>query len=168
MWRIIAEEVDARRKVLQEELQATGGWISLATHPELVPFLRDEQGMPLPADLPPLKQMATEGGFGEFYTAYRMISRRAHPNLDAARSRLTWNGETGAFAPLSSLAAVELGNPYADLCIYVVAKFGMLVDERLRWGRADRLHEILDEMTTRARTTLEEAEANAGDDPDGG
>jgi hypothetical protein len=122
--------------------------------------------MPQPAKLPPFEHMATEGGFGEFYTAYRMISRRA--NLDAARSRLSWNEETGAFAPLSSLAAVELGNPYAGLCIYVVAKFGMLVDERLGWGRAARLHKVIDDMTQETKSMLRDTEADVGDEPESG
>jgi hypothetical protein len=163
-WTIIAEEVEARRKALAAEGQATGGWVDLAIHPELVPFLKDSTDMPPPAELPGFEQMAREGGFGDFYTAYRMITRRAHPNLDAARSRLRWNEETGVFAPISSLTAVELGDPYVGLCVYVVAKFGMLVDERLDWGRAAELHRMLDDMTKQAKTTLREAEAEFGDD----
>jgi hypothetical protein len=139
----------------------------LATHPELVPFLKDDSDMPPPADLPPFEQMGTEGGFGEFYTTYRMITRRAHPNLDAARSRLSWNEETGVFAPVSSLTAVELGDPYADLCVYVIAKLGMLVDQRLGWGGATRLEAILVEMTQHAKRTIREAEANVGESDSG-
>ena len=57
--------------------------------------------------------------------SYRMITRRAHPNLDAARSRLSWNEQTGRFAPVAAPTAIELGDTYVELCIYVVAKLGM-------------------------------------------
>jgi hypothetical protein len=85
-WRTIAEEVQEKRKVLAEG-GATGGWVDLGMHPELAPFLEEDEEMPAPAELPSFEQMSRDGGFGEFYTIYRMITRRAHPNLDAARSR---------------------------------------------------------------------------------
>jgi hypothetical protein len=163
-WKTIAEEVQQRQKVLAEEGSATGGWVDLVTHPELAPFLEKDEEMPAHVELPSFEEMSRDGGFGEFYTIYRMITRRAHPNLDAARSRLSWNDETGVFAPVASLTAVELGDPYVELCIYVIAKLGMLVDERLGWGRAAGLHGILDDMTQGARSMLQEAETAADTD----
>lgn len=85
------EEAAAAYALLAEEGAATGGWVDLAMHPELAPFLEEDEEMPAPAELPSFEQMSRDGGFGEFYTIYRMITRRAHPNLDAARSRLSWN-----------------------------------------------------------------------------
>jgi hypothetical protein len=164
-WMTIAAEIQAKSKVLAKESGAPSGWIDLADHPELEPFLEIDETLPPLADLPHLEQMAKDGGFGEFYTVYRMITRRAHPNLDAARSRLSWNEQTGRFAPVAAPTAIELGDTYVELCIYVVAKLGMFVDERLGWGNADGLHAVLDGMTETARTALRNADTVDGDEP---
>lgn len=121
-WKTIATEIQARSKVLAEEGGTPSGWIDLADHPELEPFLENDRALPPPADLPGVEQMAMGGGFGEFYTTYRMITRRAHPNWDAARSRLSWNEQTRRFAPVATPTAVELGDPYVGLCMHVVAR----------------------------------------------
>jgi hypothetical protein len=163
-WKTIAEEIQQRQKVLAEEGGGPGGGVDPVIHPELASFLEEDEELPPPAELPSFEQMSRDGGFGEFYTTYRMITRRAHPNLDAARSRLSWDEQTGVFAPVASLTSVELGDPYVELCTYVLAKLGVLVDERLGWGRAAGLHGILDDMAQRAKSMRPGAEAAAEND----
>jgi hypothetical protein len=89
------------------------------------------------------EEIARRGPFAEWYTTYRMITRRAHPNLDAARSRLIWQEDDGVFAVASAPVAVELADAYMWLGVYLVARVGQLVDERLAWGRADALAMVI-------------------------
>lgn len=73
-WRQIAEEQAGKPAPLNPTVRAE------------LDFFRDRSRVDIPpeADLPSFETQARVGGFGDFYQIYRIASRRAHPDLNAA------------------------------------------------------------------------------------
>jgi hypothetical protein len=136
-WRLIAEEqLNRAIRVNDPEIRQ-----------ELELFL-DPTNAELPAegDTPPFDQQAEIGGFGNFYSTHRMVTRRAHPDLDSARAGL--RGGEGANA---SPFAPELAEVYVTVGIYLIARLGTRVFERVGWSGAAELNAIAERFDEQAR-----------------
>jgi hypothetical protein len=151
-WRIIAEQQAGKPAPVDPEMRA-----------ELEYFLvRERDDMPPEANTPPFDQQAEAGDFTAFYGLYRMITRRAHPDLDAARTGLI--EVEGGFRPNTDPFDVQLGDPYVKAGMYVTAKLGAQIDERLGWGRRTELSDLLVKWTAEAERALDAARAALSDE----
>lgn len=145
-WRIIAEEVLGKPRPASPRVKL-----------ELEPFLdRESEELPPEASVPSFEEQARIGGLDEFYSTYRMITRRAHPDLDAARTGLT-GPEEGIFHPNTSPISTALGDPYIKTGVYIVARLGAEVFDRLDWEGADKLGQLVDRLRDEARNESERA-----------
>jgi hypothetical protein len=146
-WRVIAEGQQGKVVPLNPEIRAE------------LDFFRDRSRTDIPpeADSPPFDQQAEAGGFEDFYSTYRMITRRAHPDLDAAHTGLIEDEKAGGFRVNPSPIAPELAEVYVKAGIYLVAKLGKQVDERLAWGRADQLGALLGRLGAESKEAIDRA-----------
>lgn len=145
-WRIIAEELLGDSKEASPQVRS-----------QLEPFLnKASKDLPPEASVPSFEEQARVGGLKDFYPTYRMVTRRAHPDLDAARTGLR-GPVAGVFYPNTSPISTALGDPYIRTGVYVVARLGTLVFERLGWEGADKLEGLLARSTDQARAESEQA-----------
>jgi hypothetical protein len=130
--------------------QQRGAPTSPQIQAELNPFLDPvSAGLPPAARVPSFEDQAKFSGLGEFYGVYRMACRLVHPNLDAAMTGLVEVPD--GFTIRDPSFGPGLGGVWMEVSTYIVARTGMLVDERLGWNRATELRDLLESITEAAR-----------------
>jgi hypothetical protein len=151
-WRVIAGDQLGRQAPVNPAVRA-----------ELEMFLdRSNSEMPPEADVPSFQTQAQLGGFGNFYQVYRMVSRRAHPDLAAARTGLIEDPIGQGFRVNASAVSVELSNVYIEAGTYLVARLGAMVANRLEWDTTARLDGLVQRMNDEAERAFAAARAEFG------
>lgn len=148
-WRQIAEAQTGKPAPLNPSIRA-----------ELAFFLdRSRTDMPPEANLGPFDQQAKTGGFEDFYSLYAMASRRAHPDLNAAKLGLIEQPDLGVMRVNASPIAAELADAYVKMSTYLVARLGAVIAEHLNWENASELVAYVDRLRAEAEADFAAAKA---------